>query len=92
MPAPRGCRCIGSHVCSDNEMGNTQGTVNCKTARYVRMSMEADNSQRAGEVVSCVELGVSTLVEKRLLAVVDVSQLPFTSGGLTPLRRVDAWH
>ncbi|SCZ95320.1 BZ3500_MvSof-1268-A1-R1_Chr11-2g03431 [Microbotryum saponariae] len=36
---------------SGNEMRNTQGTVNCKTARFMRMSMEADISQRAGEVL-----------------------------------------
>ncbi|SCZ89875.1 BZ3500_MvSof-1268-A1-R1_Chr1-3g01631 [Microbotryum saponariae] len=54
---------------SGNEMRNTQGTVNCKTARFVRMSMEADISQRAGEVVCFVELGVTTLKEKRLLSV-----------------------
>ncbi|SGY32025.1 BQ5605_C002g01306 [Microbotryum silenes-dioicae] len=41
---------------SGNEMRNTQGTVNCKTASFVRMSMEADNSQRAGEAVCFVEL------------------------------------
>ncbi|SGY95937.1 BQ5605_C036g11529 [Microbotryum silenes-dioicae] len=41
---------------SGNEMRNTQGTINCKTARLVQMSMEADNSQRAGEVECFVEL------------------------------------
>ncbi|SCZ99298.1 BZ3500_MvSof-1268-A1-R1_Chr3-1g05932 [Microbotryum saponariae] len=65
---------------SGNEMRNTQGTVNCKTARF--MSMEADNSQRAGEVVYFVELGVTTLKEKQLLSLVDVFPVAMDIRGL----------
>ncbi|SGY66022.1 BQ5605_C004g02613 [Microbotryum silenes-dioicae] len=35
-------------------------------------NVERDNSQRAGEVVCFVELGITTLREKRLLSLVDV--------------------
>ncbi|SGY75270.1 BQ5605_C005g03412 [Microbotryum silenes-dioicae] len=67
---------------SGHEMRNKQGTVNCKTARCVRMSMEADNPQRAGEVVCFVELGITTLKEKRLLSLVDVFPVAMDIRGL----------
>ncbi|KDE09804.1 hypothetical protein MVLG_00203 [Microbotryum lychnidis-dioicae p1A1 Lamole] len=75
---------------SGNEMRNTQGTVNCKTARFVRMSMEADNSQRAGEVVCFqVELGVTALKEKQLLSLVDVFPVAMDVRGLYEIFDVD---
>ncbi|SGY12315.1 BQ5605_C011g06463 [Microbotryum silenes-dioicae] len=74
---------------SGNEMRNTQGTVNCKMARFVRMSMEADNSQRAGEVVCFVELGITTLKEKRLLLLVDVFPVAMDIRGLYERFNVD---